>query len=480
MKEDLSNQIDLCMDTPKCIESASSNTLHDFVHTPSHTLLRQKSFIHKMHLATFIPACRTRSENIKKRFRTLEENKKIAKKIAKASKSGKSGHASQLQEASDVQPLLCVCCEKEVTLPCWICATCGMSTFKEATLISQIDLKSHSLAADTAVCLECELKRAKIVKYEDRDSMHSHNHFLLRINDNIEVQSREVNNIRLQRELINITTDLRSLEQKVTTHLRAASKVNTVLRRFTVDGEVKMINEHPANDAPAVNGETVAPSAQPAINDDDDDLSDIFGSTYSDNSESEAVASAPSTPLPAEPQELPAESESNGTEGVTSPRSEPEAAESAAEVKEEEAVSLVEAPMETPKPGDVQFFETLATGPDPSEPQNGPDSSVVNAENGHPPKADAALEAASGEPPTQTTKSRRLKSHLVSIGTQISSLDTRMTSVDTRISSVDTRISSLDCQISDVNSRISSLDNRLSGVENQLGEILALLRQGRS
>jgi len=134
MKEDLSNQIDLCTDTPKCIENASSNPRHDFVHSPSHTLLRSKFFLHKIYFSGFIvQQCRTTSENIKKRFRTLEENKKMAKKMAKALKSGKSGHTMQMEEASNVEPLMCVCCEKEVSLPCWVCAICCASLLQNYT-----------------------------------------------------------------------------------------------------------------------------------------------------------------------------------------------------------------------------------------------------------------------------------------------------------------------------------------------------------
>ncbi|KAF5325410.1 hypothetical protein D9619_010003 [Psilocybe cf. subviscida] len=456
MKEDLSNQIDLCSDTTKCIENASSNTQHDFVHTPSHTLLRQKFWLHKIHLSSFIPQCRTRSENIKKRFRTLEENKKIAKKIAKASKSGKSGHTSQVEQVSDVQPLICVCCEKEASLPCWVCATC---------------------VADTAVCMECELKRAKIVKYEDRDSMHSHDHLLLRISDSVEVQSREVNNVRLQRELINITTDLRSLEQKVTTHLRAASKVNTALKRFTADGEVKIATEKSTNGAYSANGETASLSAQHPVNDDDDDddMSDIFGSVYSSDTESEALASATHTPRPAEPQPLPAEIEATGTDSEcdSAPSEIKASPESTPEVIVWVTSHVEGALMDTPTPTNAQFFETFTAEPETSLPQNGADSPTQTTENVNSPKVEADTEAAAVEPPTQTSKSRRLTNHLMSIDTRMSSLDTQMTSLDSRISSLDTRISSVD-------TRISSLDNRLSGVETQLGEILSLLRQSRS
>lgn len=127
MKEDLTNQIDLCVGSSKCIENACSNSHNDFVHTPSHTLLRQKFFLHKFYLSSFISQCRARSENTKERFRTLEENGWVANNIAKAWKSRKSGHTSQMEEASNFEPLFCVCCVREVSLPCWTCATCGAS-----------------------------------------------------------------------------------------------------------------------------------------------------------------------------------------------------------------------------------------------------------------------------------------------------------------------------------------------------------------
>ncbi|KAF5325408.1 hypothetical protein D9619_010005 [Psilocybe cf. subviscida] len=441
MKEDLSNQIDLCSDTPKCIENPCANPRHDFVHIPSHTLLRQKFFLHKIYYSGFIASeCRTRSENIKKKFRALDEKKKIAKKTAKASKSGKSGQTSQMEEGTNVEPLFCVCCEKEVSLPCWICATC---------------------ATDTAVCMECELKRAKIVRYEDRDNMHSHNHLLLRISDSVEVQSREVNNVRLQRELINITTDLRSLEKKVTTHLREASKVNTVLRRFTTDGEAKVIAEHHINDTPAVNGEVATPPiAQEAVNEDDDDLSDIFGSDYSSETESEALVSEPHSPLPVDPPALPVNTDAEANEqteaAANSSEPETEASSESDAVQQEVPVTILQvvdqASMITPTPTSARFFESFTAEPVHSEPlENGGDLSTTTIVNGDTSTPKTELEAVPVEPPVPT-KSRQLNNHLVSIDTRISSLDTR----------------------------ISSLDTRLSGVETQLGEILSLLRQIRS
>jgi hypothetical protein len=305
--------------------------------------------------------------------------------------------------------------------------------------------------------MECELTRARIVKYEDRDSVHSHDHLLLRINDSEEVQSREVNNVRLQRELINITTDLRSLEQKVTTHLRAASKVNTVLRRFTADGEVKVAFEHPPNGVSVINGEATATAGvEEAVGDDDDNASDLFGSIYSSDAESEELASAPNTPPPAEPHSLPVDPDAEASgeadavaagsaETVARPESEPLQPEIPVTVPQVVGGAF----MDTPTPTSARFFDSFTDEPAHSESlQRG--SGLSDMANGQAPAP--ALEAVPVEPLAPTSKSRQLNNHLVSLDTRISSLDTR----------------------------ISSLDTRLNGMESQLGEILALLRQSRS
>ncbi|KAF5325407.1 hypothetical protein D9619_010006 [Psilocybe cf. subviscida] len=424
-KEDLSTYLTFCADKPKCIQNPSSNTELDFVHIPSHTLLRQKSYLHGIYFSGFFPQCRTRSEDVKKRFRTQDEKQKMAKKTAKVSKSGMSGQISQM-EASNVQALFCVCCKKEVSLPCWICATC---------------------VADTAVCMDCELKRAQVIEYENRDTMHWHDHFLLRINDSVEVQSREVNNVRLQKELINITADLRSLEQKVTTHLRAAKKVNTILRKLTEDGKVGMPAKHAATEAPVVNMEaTATTTAQKAVSEGDDDLSDICESVSSSDAESEGLSSAPNTPLSTGAQPLPLDSDaelSGQPEAVKVdssdiPDSEPIQYEIPATVPQD----VGEASMVTPTPTSARFFESFKVEPAQSEPlENRGGLSTASRRTTGP---EAGPEAIPVDPPTRK-KSRQPNNDLVTM-----------------------------------NARISSLDSRLSGMESRLDEILALLRQMRS
>lgn len=315
---------------------------------------------------------------------------------------------------------------------------------------------------NTAVCMDCELERAKVVKHKEWDSMHSHDHLLLRISDSAEVHSREVNNVRLQRELINITTDLKNLKQKVTTHLREASKVNIVLQQLKVDGEARVLTEHLANGAPALNGKmAIAPQ-------EDDDSSDILGSTSSSETESIVGASVPNSPHPANPQtlSLDAGAETGGATGAAEAvATDPEP------VDHEVPVALLQVVdgtlMNTPRPASAPFFAPFTAEPVPSATlRNGRDTTEMSSKHTAAPGQEPEMAPLEHSQSPRRSGSRQLSNHLVSIDAHVSSHDIRFSSLDTRISSLDTRI--------------FSLDNRLSGMENQLGQILSLLSQSRS
>lgn len=124
---DFTNQIDLCCD-PLCIASSISYPSINLVHESSHTLLRHDNYIFAFELPILIPQWRTRSENVKKRFRTLDEQKKMTKKHGRPTMYT-MGVQDRVQHTEViVHPLFCVCCREQtkVTLPCWICAVCGM------------------------------------------------------------------------------------------------------------------------------------------------------------------------------------------------------------------------------------------------------------------------------------------------------------------------------------------------------------------
>ncbi|KAF5325270.1 hypothetical protein D9619_009984 [Psilocybe cf. subviscida] len=203
---DLTNQIDLC-GNPLCIDSSTSYPFANLIHESSHTLLRHNNYVFACELPILLPHCRTLSENVKKRFRALDEQKQMSDKIVRRTGKSRKGEQRRTQGKEVViQPLICVCCRepKEVTLPCWICATCD---------------------SETAICLDCERTHAAVRRGDgNRSRVHSHNHILLRISDSKEVDSGEVNNVKLQQQLNKIAFDLHHLEGKVIGHLTTASQ----------------------------------------------------------------------------------------------------------------------------------------------------------------------------------------------------------------------------------------------------------------
>lgn len=138
MREDLSNQIDLCADKPACIASPSTNTQDNFTHVPSHTLLRSNYFVHDCDLVALIALCRTRSDDIKRRYRILEEGQKAMKKTAKPPLTESTTKAPQKDAPSAVKPMNCICCGMQISLPCWACAICGTRSSARASVWSDI------------------------------------------------------------------------------------------------------------------------------------------------------------------------------------------------------------------------------------------------------------------------------------------------------------------------------------------------------
>ncbi|KAF5325471.1 hypothetical protein D9619_010061 [Psilocybe cf. subviscida] len=420
MKEDLSNEVDLCADKPACIASSTTNTQNNFVHVPSHTLLRSHYFIHDCDLAALIALCRTRSDDIKRKYRILEEGKKVTKRNAKSSKTGKATDAAQKDESLAVEPMICVCCMKRVSLPCWVCATC---------------------AVDTAICLDCERIQAavKLSDGDDNSRLHSHGHLLLRIHDNKEIHPREVNNARLQQELSYITADLRSLEEKVTSHLRSATKVTRVLKALAESNpNVKLLGL----EAGDTHGH-------------DDNLSDIFTDIFSNT---DGVLSAPLSPKPVVPSVLPVASEppaepaTNSGMSAAPPGAQPDEKlipNDTPGVVEEEAITVVN----TEQP--VMLL---------------PPAHVPAGMRGRPQCLDTSSSSLINPAPSIASATEDSKpSDQLSGPPQTGGLGVGMKSkvLDARFDALDQRLSNLE----------KAVDVRFSGLESQIGKILTLLEE---
>ncbi|KAF5325476.1 hypothetical protein D9619_010064 [Psilocybe cf. subviscida] len=433
MKEDLSNQVDLCVDKPACIASPTTNMDYNFVHIPSHTLLRSNYFIHDCDLAALIALCRTRSDDIKRKYRLLEEGKKATKRKARSSKIGKAIEASQKDESSAAEPMTCVCCQGHVSLPCWICATCALHT---------------------AICLDCERTGAAVKLNEGGTNSrpHSHEHLLLRIHDNKEIHPREVNNARLQQELSNVTADLRSLKEEVESHLKSARKVNDVLQALA---------ESNPNFKPLVLEAADIHGYSDALSEAEVSISDIFTNM-------DGPLSAPMSPNVVIPSPLPVASEPSAEPTVTAG----ESAASSTSANHLENKPLINA-IDTS--GDIIEESTIvvvnADQPAPSIlPENAPAVKDVSTRV-KPQFLDASPPALANPPPSSASVAAdHLPTDHLSILPRNQGTSARMKS-----KVLDARLDALDKRMSDME---KAVDGRFSGLENQIGEILALLKQG--
>jgi hypothetical protein len=126
MDEDLSSQIDLCAE---CIQTPNLASESHFAHDVSHSLIRSTHRIHECELASMIPQARLRSERIKSSFRAAE---------AKDTAPNATVNTDQKTRAAPVvDPFQCACCSEKITLPCWICVSCG------AFYVVKVDLSDY-------------------------------------------------------------------------------------------------------------------------------------------------------------------------------------------------------------------------------------------------------------------------------------------------------------------------------------------------
>ncbi|KAF4609988.1 hypothetical protein D9613_010358 [Agrocybe pediades] len=213
VEEDFSNQVDLCTE---CINSRSFSRKRTFVHHLSHSLIRSTVRLHYCEMATLITQARSLSERIKNSF--MAASKKSGSGTDTESKLTKYSD-SRAHKDPDMEnivtslpsltPLVCACCLKDLTLPCWACVKCEL---------------------DTLFCLECELINAPVLPREGFSGIHTRKHPLLRINDSSEVKTNvEPKTTRLERRLAEmeerlgagIDEGLSALEEKVNIRLDA-------------------------------------------------------------------------------------------------------------------------------------------------------------------------------------------------------------------------------------------------------------------
>lgn len=120
-EEDASNAISMCAE---CIDSPVFNKPNKYIHHPSHTLIRFTRRFHFGEVNVIIPAARARSDRVKASFKALEEKESDTKEQIK--KASKAFTDRTVRSKPFFIPLVCACCGKNLTLPCWACIICGI------------------------------------------------------------------------------------------------------------------------------------------------------------------------------------------------------------------------------------------------------------------------------------------------------------------------------------------------------------------
>lgn len=124
MEEDFSDEIDMCAE---CIDSSVFNRPNKYIHHPSHSLLRFTRRFHYWQKATIIPEARSRSERVKASFKALEHNMTDGERKEHEKKTVRPSDADKVVKSKpSLTQLVCACCGKALTLPCWACVICGM------------------------------------------------------------------------------------------------------------------------------------------------------------------------------------------------------------------------------------------------------------------------------------------------------------------------------------------------------------------
>ncbi|KAF9444007.1 hypothetical protein P691DRAFT_712505 [Macrolepiota fuliginosa MF-IS2] len=141
--EDLSDNIDLCS---ACVDRAPSK--RGFVHDPSHIMVKVEETLHDFYFIRVVENAKVTIEKMKNLFRVLEANALHPEENADS-------------EGEDRHRVVCACCAKQVTTPCWACVICSRDTF---------------------VCNECDTNRTPPLQ-NGPSSHHQLSHPLVRIRD---------------------------------------------------------------------------------------------------------------------------------------------------------------------------------------------------------------------------------------------------------------------------------------------------------
>lgn len=132
IEEDMTNEVNLCLG---CVESHTFIKTRKYVHHLSHSLIRTLHVVHFAELPLIIPKARLLSERIKASVKASEDKKNSTKDHGSKALKGSDSKATKDTYAENIvtirpslTALVCACCIKDVTLPCWACITCGMSS----------------------------------------------------------------------------------------------------------------------------------------------------------------------------------------------------------------------------------------------------------------------------------------------------------------------------------------------------------------
>ncbi|KAF9471040.1 hypothetical protein BDN70DRAFT_998755 [Pholiota conissans] len=212
LRDDLSDGVDLCVN---CFSKSNTVRSGTMLHNISHPLLRSKHRVRNFERGVIIPEARLIAERSKKMFKDLEEmkeeqNKHAGKSIkGKGSRKSRSGQAvaKAIENTPEISLILCACCKKPISLPCWVCVACSPLTF---------------------ICDLCDKRNTPILDIGRHHSVRYHH--LLRIHDSVEVKpARLKKGTEVEQRLEELNINISALEEKVNAQIDEAKEIKTVI-----------------------------------------------------------------------------------------------------------------------------------------------------------------------------------------------------------------------------------------------------------
>ncbi|KAJ7617951.1 hypothetical protein FB45DRAFT_932998 [Roridomyces roridus] len=179
MEPQYKDNIDLCV---QCIDKPA--TRDQFVHAPSHVLVKVRRRLHDGEFAQVIPKATAIAARVKESFDPGED---------KANDQGR--HAGSTSK--DSGPQVCCCCGKGVSCPCWVCVTCRVKY--------------------AYVCVECEEKGMSALA-SGTSPAHTLDHPLVRILDSTpipEPASTDSRLAELETKMAGLDTRLVGLDSRI-------------------------------------------------------------------------------------------------------------------------------------------------------------------------------------------------------------------------------------------------------------------------